>query len=70
MEAMAYTLILLANSSFVGYYSSQESCEQAVRAIYSKRVDPYGYMHSSIRNNTVDIMMKHKYPREYLCQKN
>lgn len=64
-----YTLIVLATMTSLGSFTSQASCQSAVRHIYEQKIDPYQMMAQPMLKQVVDMKMKYNAPREYRCQK-
>ena len=65
---MVVILIALLTNTNLGTYNSVNSCQSAIRAIYTQRIDPYGYMDQRTRKQVVDLQMKYAAPKEYRCQ--
>lgn len=64
-----YTLIALLTLTNLGTYSSQASCQSAIRQIYSQKIDPYNMISPAQKKEILDIQMKYRAPKEYLCKK-
>lgn len=64
-----YILIALATMTTLGNYSTQASCQSAIRQIYNQQIDPYNLISPAQKKEVLDIQMKYKAPREYRCQK-
>lgn len=64
-----YILIALLTMTTLGTYPTQDRCEDAVRQIYSQKIDPYNLISPAQKKEILDIQMKYKAPKEYRCQK-
>jgi hypothetical protein len=64
-----YILIALLTMTTLGTYPTQARCEDAVRQIYSQKIDPYNLISPAQKKEILDIQMKYKAPKEYRCQK-
>lgn len=64
-----YILIALLTMTTLGTYPTQAHCEDAVRQIYSQKIDPYNLISPAQKKEILDIQMKYKAPKEYRCQK-
>lgn len=66
-----YNLILIATQTFLGQYASLDSCNKAIRAIYTREVIPYPELVSKDQmpalNETINLLVKDQ--RKYVCTK-
>lgn len=64
-----YILIALLTMTNLGSYPTQARCEDAIRQIYSQKMDPYNLVNPTQKKEILDIQMKYRAPKEYRCQK-
>ena len=60
-----YALVfILSTPAFLGNYTSMNSCQNAIRAIYSARMNPPGQTLPEVEKSITSIMQNKK---EYIC---
>lgn len=64
---MKFVLIALITNTMLGTYPTEQSCKNAIRSMYDRRVDPLRVMDNDIRRQVVDLNMKYSAPKEYIC---
>jgi hypothetical protein len=64
-----YILIALLTMTTLGTYPTQARCEDAIRQIYTQKLDPYNMIDPKQKKEVVDIQMRYRAPKEYRCQK-
>ncbi len=62
-----FVLIALLTDTMMGTYSTQRSCQNAIRSVYERKVDPMNMMDPKIRVQVVNLKMKYSAPKEYIC---
>ena len=59
-----YTLILVTASALLGTYNDLPSCQDAIRAIYTFKINPYNFQNPEIEKAINTNIL---YQREYVC---